>query len=212
MPVITGQEDPRGLPGWQCRQRDLLRRHGYGSRAMSCAVKFCSTAWSKKPKRPSTASRRPSDRITRSTHHPFYTSTPISFPPLKARMQPRPRRSNSGSRPFSRGGSSISFRYRCFPGRCAAHASPRPVNNKKAAAHMRCGLLIVIVFCARTAYGCSPGSLFGASASGADGASGWAGASASGCGVSGASSILRMTFAGGSMVSSGWTGISPCSQ
>lgn len=126
-------------------------------------------------------------------------------------MQPRPRRSNSESRPFSRGRLFyISFRYRCFPD--SVRRIRRAPGSKKAAAHMRCGLLIVIVFCARTAYGCSPGSLFGASASGADGASGWAGASASGCGVSGASSILRMTFAGGSMVSSGWTGITPCSQ
>lgn len=118
-------------------------------------------------------------------------------------MQPRPRRSNSKSRPFSRG--------RLFLYRLDIVVSPdsvrrirRAPGSKKAAAHMRCGLLIVIVFCARTAYGCSPGSLFGASASGTDGASG--------CGVSGASSILRMTFAGGSMVSSGWTGITPCSQ
>ena len=121
-------------------------------------------------------------------------------------MQPRPRRSNSESRPLSRGRLFyISFRYHCFPG--SVRRIRRAPGSKKAAAHMRCGLLIVIVFCARTAYGCSPGSLFGASASGADGASGWAGASASGCGATGASSILRMTFAGGSMVSSGWMGI-----
>ena len=123
-------------------------------------------------------------------------------------MQPRPRRSNSESRPFSRGRLFyISFDIVVSPD--SVRRIRRAPGSKKAAAHMRCGLLIVIVFCARTAYGCSPGSLFGASASGADGASGWAGASASGCGVS---SILRMTFAGGSMVSSGWTGITPCSQ
>ena len=121
-------------------------------------------------------------------------------------MQPRPRRSNSESRPFSRGGSSI-YRLDIIVSPDSVRRIRRAPGSKKAAAHMRCGLLIVIVFCARTAYGCSPGSLFGASASGADGASGWAGASASGCGATGASSILRMTFAGGSMVSSGWMGI-----
>ena len=127
-------------------------------------------------------------------------------------MQPRPRRSNSESRPFSRGRLFYIYRLDIIVSPDSVRRIRRAPGSKKAAAHMRCGFLIVIVFCARTAYGCSPGSLFGASASGADGVSGWAGASASGCGATGASSILRMTFAGGSMVSSGWTGITPCSQ
>ena len=122
-------------------------------------------------------------------------------------MQPRPRRSNRESRPFSRGRLFYIYRLDIIVSPDSVRRIRRAPGSKKAAAHMRCGLLIVIVFCARTAYGCSPGSLFGASASGADGASGWAGASASGCGATGASSILRITFAGGSMVSSGWMGI-----
>lgn len=128
-------------------------------------------------------------------------------------MQPRPRRSNSESRPFSRGRLFYIYRLDIIVSPDSVRRIRRAPGSKKAAAYMRCGLLIVIVFCARTAYGCSPGSLFGASASGADGASGWAGASASGCvsasgcGATGASSILRMTFAGGSIVSSGWMGI-----
>ena len=123
-------------------------------------------------------------------------------------MQPRPRRNNSESHPLFPGVALLDI----IVSPDSVRRMRRAPGSKKAAAHMRCGLLIVIVFCAWAAYGCAPGSLSGASASGADGASGCAGVSAPGCGASGASSILRMTFAGGSMVSSGWTGITPCSQ